>query len=309
MEIVLFGDTFDIIRCLLIPIDLHRLRLSCKRYNHQLTDSDTFIATISEMKRRLNTIFDGKYCELERVLQMSNGMISGSFVIQCMLGETWIDSTIKIYIRVNNDKLYEFLSQYEAEPRDNIAYNDDIYIINGIRVRFLKVSNFAPVGSNNRYEVATNELVIDKSNEKFRKCVNMFGRSRLNMNTFDMAKMYRRGFQFHDNGKILSKNDIIDLYYLPIIINAKKSRMYCMHYIKNDSVMIENMIIYGISHITIALFDITASYNTEKYITPGRIKICECLDSICIVLLVHPKLEHYHLGFAFSNIILIPNYA
>lgn len=60
---------------------------------------------IKEINTRLIVIFGDKYDDFNKILDITKALISGSFIIQCILGEYWEDSDIDIYFpTINNEK-------------------------------------------------------------------------------------------------------------------------------------------------------------------------------------------------------------
>uniref|UniRef100_A0A6C0C6K8 Uncharacterized protein n=1 Tax=viral metagenome TaxID=1070528 RepID=A0A6C0C6K8_9ZZZZ len=99
MEVILFGDVFDhIIIPFLVPIDLYNLVQTCRKYQKKIKMSHIKKSTIREMNRRLYRIFGRDLDGFKSALKNSNGIISGSFVLQCILGEKWDNSDVDVYV-------------------------------------------------------------------------------------------------------------------------------------------------------------------------------------------------------------------
>lgn len=69
----------------LTPLSLYKLKLVDKQFNQVITTKMLKLTIIKEMERRLNIIFKG--LDYKKVLE--NYVISGSFILQCMLEEYW----------------------------------------------------------------------------------------------------------------------------------------------------------------------------------------------------------------------------
>lgn len=105
-ELVLKGDPFNyhIIQNLDI-LTLYNLRLTCKHYLN-ITISLIKQKIISEMEDRLRKVLGHTYNEFMDIFKEAKAVISGSFIIQCVLNEYW-DSDIDIYISYFNANFYK----------------------------------------------------------------------------------------------------------------------------------------------------------------------------------------------------------
>jgi hypothetical protein len=121
METILFGDIFCLVKEYLIPIDLFHLVNTCKKYRKIITLEDIKRNTINEMYKRLRDIFRNDYEDFMYVLRKNNAVISGSFIIQCMLGEYWQDSYIDIFVH----KKYNMSDDYRINIHDENEYDMD----------------------------------------------------------------------------------------------------------------------------------------------------------------------------------------
>ena len=90
----------------LTPLGLYNMKLSNKRLNNYITLSIVKNSVIREIDTRLSLIFGDKYDDLNKILDETKAVISGSFIIQCILGEYWENSDIDIYFPIINNKEY-----------------------------------------------------------------------------------------------------------------------------------------------------------------------------------------------------------
>jgi len=91
----------------LAPVDIYKLSLTSKYYYKHI-EVNKYI--IKEIDIRLQNIFGDKVNHFKELLISLNAIISGSFIIQCILGEIWIRSDVDIFIPKTVDlKLDEFL--------------------------------------------------------------------------------------------------------------------------------------------------------------------------------------------------------
>jgi hypothetical protein len=100
---------------------LYHLKQINQHY-HTITDDDINRAAIKEINHRLLLIFTDKLIDFKKLLQSSCAVISGSFIIQCLLGEHWNDSDIDIFVPT---KGVHFATHYHNEYTDieNMLYN------------------------------------------------------------------------------------------------------------------------------------------------------------------------------------------
>lgn len=138
MDLILHGDIFTshIYQNLSI-INIYNLSLTCKAYSNinkiKLVDRLNEIINI-----RLEKIFGDKISEFYSILQNTGGIISGSYILQCILNEKWDNSDIDIYIPMQDniitatewdnpksemdDFIYGFYSIFASYDSDR--YND-----------------------------------------------------------------------------------------------------------------------------------------------------------------------------------------
>uniref|UniRef100_A0A6C0CC97 F-box domain-containing protein n=1 Tax=viral metagenome TaxID=1070528 RepID=A0A6C0CC97_9ZZZZ len=122
MNFFLFKDIFTNIQYFLSPIDLYRLSQTCQRCNKIITKNDIDTSIISEINRRLNVIFGRNYIEFMKTLRSVNGVLVGSFIAQCILGETWEDDDVCIHVE-NPAKM--FAASLERQQNFGLEENGD----------------------------------------------------------------------------------------------------------------------------------------------------------------------------------------
>lgn len=118
MENVLYGDPLTYhISTYLLPKDLYNIKYVNKTF-YQFINTKMITRSINkEIYKRLLTYF-GQYTDhFLELLYENNGIISGSFILQCILGVYWAKSDIDIYIP-DGKKSEEFTSV------ENFVYND-----------------------------------------------------------------------------------------------------------------------------------------------------------------------------------------
>jgi len=267
MNQVLFGDVFDNIKQLLVPIDLYRLSRSCKKYKQIITEKDIKNSAIYEMKKRLNNIFGDNYVNFMLLLRELDATIIGSFITQCMLGETWVDTDVNICIVQSMNQRYTFDSD-EDEPNNKeehdisivkfIArggysmesygtYSDIFYKfisvvrceVNMICIKFILIPyNAHPqininkfMHANYDHNASKNMYQINSNELYIHRIYEIFTKCTniiLDKETF--TKMHNRGFRFYEsdtNKKVMSNDDIFNSICKVIKISGRKSQIEC----------------------------------------------------------------------------------
>jgi hypothetical protein len=108
VDSVLFGDPFTHIFNNLCVKDLYELYLTTPKYKSLFTPQTINQVLINKINDRLKYIFQDQYDNFKLALKTDKAVISGSFIIQCILGETWSNSDIDIYVPEKNSKLQDF---------------------------------------------------------------------------------------------------------------------------------------------------------------------------------------------------------
>jgi hypothetical protein len=123
MEQTLFGDPFCHIKSCLSPKCLYELSQTCSHYQHLGSKIEFETTLYKEINRRLKFIFNDQYEDFKMAMKESGAAISGSFILQCLLGETWNDSDIDIYLQKNEDTLPLSPYGYDISKIENILYS------------------------------------------------------------------------------------------------------------------------------------------------------------------------------------------
>lgn len=85
--------------------DLYTLSKTCKTFENLINDKTINDSIISKINSRLERLFGDKTKEFKDLLCETKAVISGSFIIQCILGEEW-NSDIDIFIPIKDAKLF-----------------------------------------------------------------------------------------------------------------------------------------------------------------------------------------------------------
>ncbi len=102
MELSLFGDPLLEIINYLTSKDILNLVASSADCVKVLKYYHFEQAVIREINRRLRNIFKDKYDDFKMEMQKNSAVISGSFILQCILCEDWKVSDIDIYVPVRD---------------------------------------------------------------------------------------------------------------------------------------------------------------------------------------------------------------
>ena len=80
-------------------MDLYNLAQTCKRFQKQIKMVHMKKSVHHEVQRRMGHICGNKWNTISKVMKKSGAIISGSFVLQCIMGEQWNGSDIDIYVK------------------------------------------------------------------------------------------------------------------------------------------------------------------------------------------------------------------
>lgn len=95
---VIYSDWFIInMKDHVSPIDLYNLKMSTKYHYNLITYSDIKYVIISNIINKLQEMIDVKINDLLKFMDKYEITISGSFIIQCILNEYWVDSDVDMY--------------------------------------------------------------------------------------------------------------------------------------------------------------------------------------------------------------------
>jgi len=119
MEEVLFGDPFQNHESnYLTPVDLYNLCQTCKQYKKTITKQYFEKATIKEIRRRLLYLYKTKTNLYNFLTNLKKGVISGSFIIECILDnycdeiDCYYPNTVHFNKEVSRFKMNDYFSKY-----------------------------------------------------------------------------------------------------------------------------------------------------------------------------------------------------
>jgi len=325
MDIILFGDIFDIVKKLLIPIDLYNLVCTCKYYAKNISKKDFKIQVINEINRRLGNILGENYAGFKKAMCESGAVIVGSFITQCILGEYWSDSDIDINVcthkNVYDKNLFIFLTdkkypygfnshEYEYINASVLIFNVDKFLIKLVHT---KINNFNEyVVDSYKYDIckityqykdiiSENDLQIHNFMNIANRCTNIRKR---NDNSFlnHFKKYYNRRFKFYftndDKRTLFSIDDLQIILDKRIFISVRR--------ITQDEIYLDDpthSFIVDANKICSLDNDLPKTKGTKKVYQictgslPDNLRMtccCRSRKNNCVTKLLFPNQKHLH---------------
>jgi len=160
LNCTLYGNPFDhIIVNFLNMKDIYNLRFVNKRFFGKIDENYILRIIKSRLECKLKSVFGNDYNLFVLAMSQSKAVLSGSFILQCILGETWENSDIDIYVgnEQSNNIMDKFLKSItnNAETDDNALYKAAYEIINNItnyHLDNLKIQ-VVQIRTNNKYSL------------------------------------------------------------------------------------------------------------------------------------------------------------
>uniref|UniRef100_A0A6C0C8J7 F-box domain-containing protein n=1 Tax=viral metagenome TaxID=1070528 RepID=A0A6C0C8J7_9ZZZZ len=322
MDYIRYNDIFKELKQWLRPIDLYKLAQTCKSYCMMITMKDIKISTMHEIDRYLYEILGTDYDGFKLASKNSKGIIGGSLITQCILGEKWNDM---VYIIVDSGELNHLFNEatgkYIFQEKD--YKSGDVNNIKIIEYVYLKFSHLIyAYSTNNRITLCIHgkNIIIDaleniyEERQKYDVCKNiyMLGESFQHMYIHQINKIFikqtnfipdcvlhkkyrARGFSFYDaDGKIVADRDIwkkmnIDIIKAVPYGNKTSEKRLQILYVEHGYIH-ENHILATYSRrilFSVNLFPISGG------------QIVSCFDDRkkdCLFQEMYPEVEHLH-GF------------
>lgn len=133
------------------PRDIYHLSFVSKHLNRYMRISTIkSVLSISlklQIDIQLSKIFGNYLSEFYQSLDESNGVISGGFLLQCMLDETWFDSDVDIFMPHYREfsPIENFLYKFEGckyvSHNSGSQYIGNLSIINNIEIDYIRNYN------------------------------------------------------------------------------------------------------------------------------------------------------------------------
>lgn len=219
-EDVLYGDPFRyVISTFLSPRELYRLRSVNRMYRHLITDNLIYETTILEINRRLSQILGDHLENFYQVLQQVDGGISGSLILQCLLGESWEGSDIDIYLPHRHDWNQEtlvdgFLRQVlGTQPEMVNSYLFNMKCENRIREHTIQETRFQVIVIQTPYDDLEQFICADYDMDV---CMNLYDGQRFFCHSLSAVMNKRITCQFKPGDKRKLKYQRREFAFNPI---------------------------------------------------------------------------------------------
>lgn len=130
---VFFGNTFDYVMANYLSIkDIYRLSLVSSAFYKKINRDYMTIHMQRRIEAKLKEIFNSEYGIFIKKMHEARAVISGSFILQCILNEKWENSDIDIYVEYTEDDkylkiLHEYLSTKTTQIEDGYYAEKDIH--------------------------------------------------------------------------------------------------------------------------------------------------------------------------------------
>uniref|UniRef100_A0A6C0C9G3 F-box domain-containing protein n=1 Tax=viral metagenome TaxID=1070528 RepID=A0A6C0C9G3_9ZZZZ len=317
MQRIIYGDLLEVLKRSLKPVDLYNLARTCKRYKKSISIGCIKKSTMDEINRRLGIIFGEDLDEFVAIFRNSKAVITGSFITQCMLGEYWKDSNIKIIVnsdelnepfdhrqllrpefqdakhKFRNDKKiikYMFFKYrvVEAMPSNHQCMSNIVFEVNETRIMF-------ETAKQHKYDICKNTYDLDgsifiyKMNEIFAKRANFQPDCIMHM------KYRARGFSFYDIcGESVTDYNIwkkLDIDFVKITPYDDRSQEKRLQILSNDR-----------NEYDLHKYVISECWAGNLYIVhgdqiPGS-HLVSCfrkrITNACLFKEIYPGVEHLH---------------
>lgn len=327
----IFGSNiFDInIPNYLTPINLYSISTTCKYFKTYITMDIYKKCLIKEINIRLKHIFHDKLFDFKKILIESQAVISGSFIIQCALGEYWTGSDIDIYVAMEenqtnwldgrtdysktivDDFMYTQLKlkgnaeSYPVEISNKIDYvrgyydkHKKIQII-GVKIKkgisymtdFINETFDFNICKNIYWVDTTDNIQIHSINEILSKKTNFTIGKHLSSSLSRYPKYVDYGFEF-ENKKLLTYNGLLQ------INNNTKYSIFKINGTKTNCDLIDYFFedLIKINHIR----ELYKSDNSKHmFVDPYK------CTSDCIIKFCNDKTKHSHYTKQNNKIIVI----
>jgi hypothetical protein len=98
--------------------DLYSLSRTCNYYYNNIINVYIKNKVLTEIDRRLKNVFGFHLDKFKQILHNINGVITGSFILQCILNVEWNDTDIDIFVPVDGD----YMNKKDNNNERNILY-------------------------------------------------------------------------------------------------------------------------------------------------------------------------------------------
>lgn len=224
-----------------------------------------------------------------------------------MLGESWPDDTVEIFITCSGDEncilkmMKKYLIHQSKHIMGNLVFYCRYYCVNGydIIVRLCGSKNFDRDVQgyllfcdyhvrNNIYHVASNELQIDTMHEIFMKQTNL-PNDDVDSDIY-LEYFYRKDFAFYrskEDKRIFSNEELLNRRYT--VVNMQKNFSKLVVHI-DTTIVIKNNLIYFTSIMCPPVHII----NKDILDSTAPLHIRTCKDHSCYATMLGTDPQHFH---------------
>lgn len=301
------------------PVDLFNLKRTNKLFSNIIKIGTVKKLILHYINKRLFLIFGDDTNKFKQILNDTKTVISGSFLIQCILGEYWNNSDIDIYSPMvdslftdietflyekyehretfNSHTYGDDLSNYKTHIKWVRSYknnSNELQVIQvGVENSYIKMKEF--IHNSFDFDICKNMYYIDNKNENVSifKLNNIFNRiekfkTRYNLDTSigRCIKYRKRGFDIYNNK---TYEALENLSY-----NGYGKKTHELYNIKETN---------GLYKITSGNIDILKTNDTniiltcsgEHYMRNFPYSSSYGCDKTCLIKFCDPNIKHYHL--------------
>lgn len=234
---ILAGDTFNIISEYLSVKDIHHLSLVNKILYNKITFKYILEFIKKKIKNRLQNILSENYDKFINILAKTKAVIHGSFIIQCILDESWDDSDIDICVgNPDNGEILEKFFEKNIYLESNFygghydlsnnidhvrTFDFGYYKIQVILINVTKYYTIKNHIEDTDFEICKNALTFGENGD-FRLYIKNYKEIIHKTSTFTMSKDFTPRFMKYSDRGFLFKPKYNRLLYLEYMLLKSK---------------------------------------------------------------------------------------
>lgn len=173
---VFYGNVFDNIIIDYISVrDIFNLKFVNRSFRQRITESVIMKIIKTRIERKLKVILKNNYDAFVNAMAKSKAILSGSFILQCILNEKWSNSDIDIYVDKENENFFHkcissitSFSDFDYGDMYGQAFNSIIHNIKNFFIdpdNNLHKPNIGPFDETKQYFVKIQVVTIKTSKE------------------------------------------------------------------------------------------------------------------------------------------------
>lgn len=295
MDLIFQANVFDnVIVNYLKMKDLFNLKFVCQVFRRKFTDGYLMKRIKKIIENRLKVIFGSTYNEFVVAMFKSKAILSGSFVLQCIIGEQWDNSDIDIYVsskqseyQSSNLPLHKYLlTQIETAKDKELSYGNYNSVYERIIDCVTNYKNCGPMKSKIqvvRIETSKKYSLIDHTyNTGFDVCKN-----RLYYDKNGKIHLYLKNYKEAINKSSTFTIENVNDFFYRIEKYSKRGFFFKPKY---DRLLYLEFLYLKFSHDHI----IKTSFDEDTYVKLYHTNKLNCGVN-CPVKLLYRNVRHYHL--------------